>query len=134
MYFLKVLSKPLKSFKLVSLMTASKGIPSKVNWKYGSTPSYLLEEVCMFFWGVGEEDVFVEGFVLKRIYLLQAVFIHTILDCSQSCPLPPYAINKVNVCLHSIRKSDFAKFPRRKVFQGLPSITCATKKKANRKE
>lgn len=70
----------------------------------------------------------------ERSYLLQAVFIHTILNCFQSCALPPYAINKGNFCLHNMRKSDFGKFPRRKVFKGLTSVTYKTEKKANRKE
>lgn len=73
---------------------------------------------------------------LLRALCLKAVnsagsLIHTILNCSQSYTLPPYVINKVNVCLHSMRKSDFAKLPRRTVFQGLLSVTCETEKNEN---
>lgn len=68
----------------------------------------------MYLWRAG---------AFKKSYLLQAVLIPTTLNCYQSYSLLIYAINKVNFCLHFVRKSDFAEFPRRNIFSVLPFAT-----------
>lgn len=50
---------------------ASNGIPSKVSWKYSSTPSYLLKEVCVFWAG-------------REVCLLRALCLKGVIYCRQS--------------------------------------------------